>query len=129
MLVRVNGHVGPGVTAKDITLAIIGRIGTAGGNGHVIEYAGEAIEDLSMEGRMTLCNMAIEGGARAGLVAVDAKTIAYVKGRPFAPKPERSDARRVGKACVSTCRSRWSPYHSNKKNTCVLKKKMRIVKS
>src|SRR3546814_14319866 len=119
MLVRVNGHVGPGVTAKDITLAIIGRIGTAGGNGHVIEYAGEAIEDLSMEGRMTLCNMAIEGGARAGLVAVDAKTIAYVKGRPFAPKPEhwgaavayRSEERRVGKECISTCRSRWSPYH------------------
>ncbi|WP_028079013.1 3-isopropylmalate dehydratase large subunit [Solimonas soli] len=92
MLVRVKGHVGPGVTAKDITLAIIGRIGTAGGTGHVIEYAGEAIEDLSMEGRMTLCNMAIEGGARAGLVAVDDKTIAYVKGRPYAPKAEHWDA-------------------------------------
>ncbi|NKF24305.1 3-isopropylmalate dehydratase large subunit [Solimonas marina] len=92
MLIRVNGPVGPGVTAKDITLAIIGRIGTAGGTGHVIEYAGEAIEDLSMEGRMTLCNMAIEGGARAGLVAVDDKTMAYVKGRPFAPKPEHWDA-------------------------------------
>jgi 3-isopropylmalate/(R)-2-methylmalate dehydratase large subunit len=89
MLIRVNGHVGPGVTAKDITLAIIGRIGTAGGTGHVIEYAGEAIEDLSMEGRMTLCNMAIEGGARAGLVAVDDKTIEYVKGRPYAPKAEQ----------------------------------------
>src|SRR3546814_19014031 len=88
MLGRVNGHVGPGVTAKAITLSSIGRIGTAGCNGHVIEYAGEAIEDLSMEGRMTICNMAIEGGARAGLVAVDAKTIAYVKGRPFAPKPQ-----------------------------------------
>jgi 3-isopropylmalate/(R)-2-methylmalate dehydratase large subunit len=92
MLIRVNGHVGPGVTAKDITLTIIGRIGTAGGTGYVIEYAGEAIEDLTMEGRMTLCNMAIEGGARAGLVAVDAKTIAYVKGRPYAPKPEQWDA-------------------------------------
>ncbi|HEY1075173.1 MAG TPA: 3-isopropylmalate dehydratase large subunit [Fontimonas sp.] len=92
MLIRVNGRVGPGVTAKDITLAIIGRIGTAGGTGHVIEYAGEAIEDLTMEGRMTLCNMAIEGGARAGLVAVDDKTIAYVKGRPYAPKPEQWDA-------------------------------------
>ena len=92
MLIRVNGHVGPGVTAKDITLAVIGRIGTAGGTGHVIEYAGEAIEDLSMEGRMTLCNMAIEGGARAGLVAVDDKTIAYVKGRPYAPRPEQWDA-------------------------------------
>ncbi len=92
MLIRVNGHVGPGVTAKDITLAIIGKIGTAGGTGYVVEYAGEAIEDLSMEGRMTLCNMAIEGGARAGLVAVDDKTIAYVKGRPYAPKPEQWDA-------------------------------------
>ena len=92
MLIRVNGHVGPGVTAKDITLAIIGRIGTAGGTGYVVEYAGEAIEDLSMEGRMTLCNMAIEGGARAGLVAVDDKTIEYVKGRPYAPKPEQWEA-------------------------------------
>tara|TARA_R110000822_G_scaffold294471_1_gene416537 strand:- start:4534 stop:5946 length:1413 start_codon:yes stop_codon:yes gene_type:complete len=92
MLIRVNGHVGPGVTGKDITLAIIGRLGTAGGNGFVVEYAGEAIEDLSMEGRMTLCNMAIEGGARAGLVAVDDKTIAYVKGRPFAPKAVHWDA-------------------------------------
>ncbi|NGY06207.1 3-isopropylmalate dehydratase large subunit [Solimonas terrae] len=92
MRVRVNGHVGPGVTAKDITLAIIGRIGTAGGTGHVIEYAGEAIEDLSIEGRMTLCNMAIEGGARAGLVAVDDKTIEYVRGRPFAPRAEHWDA-------------------------------------
>jgi len=86
MLIRVDGQVGPGVTAKDITLAVIGRIGTAGGTGYVIEYAGAAIEALSMEGRMTLCNMAIEGGARAGLVGVDDKTIAYVKGRPFAPK-------------------------------------------
>jgi 3-isopropylmalate/(R)-2-methylmalate dehydratase large subunit len=92
MQIRVNGHVGPGVTAKDITLAIIGRIGTAGGTGYVVEYAGEAIEALSMEGRMTLCNMAIEGGARAGLVAVDQKTVDYVKGRPFAPKPEHWDA-------------------------------------
>ncbi len=92
MLIRVSGQVCPGVTAKDITLAIIGRIGAAGGTGHVIEYVGEAIEALSMEGRMTLCNMAIEGGARAGLVAVDAKTIAYVKGRPFAPRPDHWDA-------------------------------------
>ncbi len=92
MLVRVNGRVAAGVTAKDIALAIIGRIGTAGGTGHVIEYAGEAIDDLSMEGRMTLCNMSIEGGARAGLVAVDDKTIAYVKGRPYAPRPEQWDA-------------------------------------
>jgi 3-isopropylmalate/(R)-2-methylmalate dehydratase large subunit len=92
MLIRVHGRVGPGVTAKDITLAIIGRIGTAGGTGYVVEYAGEAIEDLSMEGRMTLCNMAIEGGARAGLVAVDDKTIDYVKGRPYAPRPEQWEA-------------------------------------
>ena len=88
MLVRVNGHVGPGVTAKDIVLAIIGKIGTAGGTGYTIEFAGEAIEDLSMEGRMTVCNMAIEAGARAGLVAVDEKTIEYVRGRPFAPQGE-----------------------------------------
>jgi 3-isopropylmalate/(R)-2-methylmalate dehydratase large subunit len=91
MRVQVNGRVGPGVTAKDITLAVIGRIGTAGGTGYVIEYAGEAIEALSMEGRMTLCNMSIEGGARAGLVAVDDKTIEYVRGRPFAPKAEHWD--------------------------------------
>ena len=88
LLIRVNGHVGPGVTAKDIVLAIIGRIGTAGGTGATIEFAGEAIMALSMEGRMTVCNMAIEAGARAGLIAVDDTTIEYVKGRPLAPKPE-----------------------------------------
>lgn len=86
MLVSVDGQVGQGVTAKDIVLAIIGRIGTAGGTGYVIEYGGDAIQALSMEGRMTICNMSIEAGARAGLIAVDAKTIEYVKGRPFAPK-------------------------------------------
>ncbi len=86
MLVEVTGSVGPGVTAKDITLAIIGEIGTAGGTGHVIEYAGEAIRALSMEGRMTVCNMAIEGGARAGLIAPDEKTFEYLRGRPHAPK-------------------------------------------
>ena len=85
MLVKVNGKVAKGVTAKDIVLAIIGKIGTAGGTGYTIEFAGEAIRDLSMEGRMTVCNMAIEAGARAGMVAVDDKTIAYVKGRPLAP--------------------------------------------
>jgi 3-isopropylmalate/(R)-2-methylmalate dehydratase large subunit len=85
MLVSVDGRVGPGITAKDIMLAIIGTIGTAGGTGYVIEYGGDAIRDLSMEGRMTVCNMSIEAGARAGLVAVDDKTIAYVKGRPYAP--------------------------------------------
>ncbi len=88
MRVRVEGRVGPGVTAKDIVLAIIGEIGTAGGTGYAIEFAGQAIRDLSIEGRMTVCNMAIEAGARAGMVAVDEKTIDYVKGRPFAPKPE-----------------------------------------
>ncbi|WP_043766450.1 3-isopropylmalate dehydratase large subunit [Algiphilus aromaticivorans] len=86
MRVTVRGHVGKGVTAKDIVLAVIGRIGTAGGTGHVIEYAGEAIRDLSMEGRMTVCNMSIEAGARAGLIAPDDRTIDYVEGRPFAPK-------------------------------------------
>ena len=85
MLVRVDGQLPPGVTAKDIILAIIGEIGTAGGNGHVIEFAGEAIRSLSMEGRMTVCNMTIEGGARAGLIAPDEKTFEYVKGRPRAP--------------------------------------------
>ncbi|MEJ2461351.1 MAG: 3-isopropylmalate dehydratase large subunit [Candidatus Thiodiazotropha sp.] len=89
MQVRVEGKVGPGVTAKDIVLAIIGEIGTAGGTGYAIEFAGEAIRDLSIEGRLTLCNMAIEAGARAGFVAVDAKTIAYVMGRPYAPQGER----------------------------------------
>ena len=86
MLVRVDGQLPPGVTAKDIILAIIGEIGTAGGTGHVIEFAGEAIRSLSMEGRMTVCNMTIEGGARAGLIAPDEKTFEYVKGRPRAPK-------------------------------------------
>ena len=86
MLVEVEGELAPGVTAKDITLSIIGKTGTAGGTGHVIEYAGSAIRGLSMEGRMTVCNMAIEGGARAGLIAPDEKTFEYVKGRPHAPK-------------------------------------------
>jgi 3-isopropylmalate/(R)-2-methylmalate dehydratase large subunit len=84
--VNVEGPVGPGVTAKDIVLAVIGRIGTAGGTGYVIEFAGQAIRDLSVEGRLTVCNMAIEAGARAGIVAVDEKTIEYVKGRPYSPK-------------------------------------------
>ncbi|MEO7221728.1 MAG: 3-isopropylmalate dehydratase large subunit, partial [Devosia sp.] len=91
MLVRVDGVLPPHVTAKDIILAIIGEIGTAGGNGHVIEFAGEAIRALSMEGRMTVCNMTIEGGARAGLIAPDEKTFEYVKGRPRAPKGEAFD--------------------------------------
>jgi 3-isopropylmalate/(R)-2-methylmalate dehydratase large subunit len=86
MLVRVDGKLAPGVTAKDIVLAIIGKIGTAGGTGYVIEYAGEAIRSLSMEGRMTVCNMSIEAGARAGLIAPDETTFAYLKGRPQSPK-------------------------------------------
>ena len=86
MKVEVRGSLPAGVTAKDITLSVIGKTGTAGGNGHVIEYCGQAIEELSIEGRMTVCNMAIEGGARAGLVAPDQKTFDYVKGRPHAPK-------------------------------------------
>lgn len=86
LLIRVDGQVGPGVTAKDIVLAIIGTLGTAGGTGYVLEFAGEAIRALSMEGRMTVCNMSIEAGARAGMIAVDDTTIAYLKGRPYAPK-------------------------------------------
>ncbi|MER8365199.1 MULTISPECIES: 3-isopropylmalate dehydratase large subunit [unclassified Mesorhizobium] len=92
MLVRVDGALPEGVTAKDIILAIIGEIGTAGGTGYVIEYAGEAIRALSMEGRMTICNMSIEAGARAGLIAPDETTFAYVKDKPRAPKGEAWDA-------------------------------------
>ncbi len=88
MLVRVDGELGAGVTAKDVVLAIIGRIGTAGGTGFTIEYAGEVIRNLSIEGRMTVCNMTIEAGARAGLIAVDDKTLDYIRGRPFAPAGE-----------------------------------------
>ena len=89
MLVRVEGQLPFGVTAKDIVLAVIGKIGTAGGNGHAIEFAGSAIRDLSVEGRMTICNMSIEAGARVGLVATDEKTVEYVKGRPYAPSGEQ----------------------------------------
>jgi 3-isopropylmalate/(R)-2-methylmalate dehydratase large subunit len=88
MLVKVDGRLQPGSTAKDIVLAVIGKIGTAGGTGYTIEFAGEAIRNLTMEGRMTLCNMAIEAGARAGLVGVDETTIEYIQGRPYAPKGE-----------------------------------------
>ncbi len=88
MLVQVDGKLAPGVTGKDVVLAIIGEIGTAGGTGYAIEFGGTAIQGLSMEGRMTVCNMAIEAGARAGMVAVDDVTINYVQGRPFAPKGE-----------------------------------------
>ena len=92
MKVEITGKLRPGVTAKDITLSVIGETGTAGGTGYVIEYCGEAIRDLSMEGRMTVCNMAIEGGARAGLIAPDEKTYEYVKGRTHAPKAGQWEA-------------------------------------
>lgn len=91
MLVRVDGTLGKGVTPKDVVLAIIGKIGTAGGTGFAIEFGGQVFRDMSIEGRMTVCNMAIEGGARVGLVAVDDKTIDYVKGRPYAPTGENWD--------------------------------------
>lgn len=92
MLVRVEGELGEGVTAKDVVLHIIGVIGTAGGTGHAIEFGGSAIRSISMEGRMTICNMAIEAGARVGLVAVDDTTIEYFRGRPYAPKGEQWEA-------------------------------------
>ncbi|MEJ2021389.1 MAG: 3-isopropylmalate dehydratase large subunit [Maritimibacter sp.] len=92
MKVEITGKLNPGVTAKDITMAVIGETGTAGGTGYVIEYCGEAIRDLSMEGRMTVCNMAIEGGARAGIIAPDETTFEYVKGRPHAPKGAQWEA-------------------------------------
>ncbi len=91
LLIKVDGELAPGVTAKDVVLAIIGRIGTAGGTGYAMEFGGSAIRGLSMEGRMTICNMAIEAGARAGLIAVDDNTIDYLKGRPYAPAGEDWD--------------------------------------
>lgn len=103
MLVSVEGEVSAGVTAKDIVLAIIGEIGTAGGTGYAIEFGGSAIRALSMEGRMTVCNMAIEAGARAGMVAVDDTTIEYVKGRPYSPT---GDALEKAEAC-------WRTLHSD----------------
>ena len=113
MLVKVEGRLQPGVTAKDVVLAIIGRIGTAGGTGYTIEFAGSAIRALSMEGRMTVCNMAIEGGARAGLVAVDDKTIEYVKGRPFAPGTDAASGRFVGGPEWEQAVAYWRTLHSD----------------
>jgi 3-isopropylmalate/(R)-2-methylmalate dehydratase large subunit len=108
LLIRVEGSLPRGCGAKDIVLAIIGRVGTAGGTGHTIEFAGSAIRALSMEGRMTVCNMAIEAGARAGLVAVDETTIAYVKGRPFAPTgPEWDQAAAYWRTLRSDPDARW----------------------
>ena len=95
MRISVDGQLPPSVTAKDVILSIIGEIGTAGGTGHVIEYAGDVIRSLSMEGRMTVCNMSIEGGARAGMIAPDATTYAYVEGRPRAPKGKAWDMARA----------------------------------
>jgi 3-isopropylmalate/(R)-2-methylmalate dehydratase large subunit len=103
MLVKVSGELGSGVTAKDITLAVIGELGTAGGTGYVIEFAGDAISSLTMEGRLTLCNMAIEAGARAGIVAVDETTIEYLNDRPYAPKGEQWEQ------AVTA----WRNYHSD----------------
>jgi 3-isopropylmalate/(R)-2-methylmalate dehydratase large subunit len=103
MLIQVDGELNPGVTAKDIVLAIIGHIGTAGGNGYAIEFAGSAIRGLSMEGRMTVCNMAIEAGARAGMIAVDQTTLDYVKGRPLSPTGSTWD-----QACAY-----WTTLHSD----------------
>jgi 3-isopropylmalate/(R)-2-methylmalate dehydratase large subunit len=113
MLVKVDGTAGPGCSAKDIVLAIIGRIGTAGGTGYTIEFAGSAIRALSMEGRMTVCNMAIEGGARAGLVAVDDKTIEYVRGRPFAPGTDPATGRFVGGPEWEQAVAYWRTLHSD----------------
>jgi 3-isopropylmalate/(R)-2-methylmalate dehydratase large subunit len=113
MLVKVEGTLPRGCTAKDIVLAIIGRIGTAGGTGYTIEFGGSAIRALSMEGRMTVCNMAIEAGARAGLVAVDDKTIDYVKGRPFAPGTDGPSGRFVGGVEWEQAVAYWRTLHSD----------------
>jgi 3-isopropylmalate/(R)-2-methylmalate dehydratase large subunit len=119
MLVKVDGQLARGLTAKDIVLAIIGRIGTAGGTGYTIEFGGSAIRALSMEGRMTVCNMAIEAGARAGLVAVDDKTIDYVKGRPFAPRA--SNGTRpwpTGARCSPTPARTSTPWSRSTRRRC-----------
>jgi 3-isopropylmalate/(R)-2-methylmalate dehydratase large subunit len=113
LLVKVEGALQRGVTAKDIVLAIIGRIGTAGGTGYTIEFGGAAIRALSIEGRMTVCNMAIEAGARAGLVAVDEKTIEYVKGRPFAPGTDTATGRFVGGPEWEQALAHWRTLHSD----------------
>ena len=113
MLIKVEGTLAKGVTGKDVVLAIIGQIGTAGGTGYTIEFAGSAIRGLSMEGRMTLCNMAIEGGARAGLVAVDDKTIDYVKGRPLSPGTDAKTGQFVGGAEWDQAVAYWKTLHSD----------------
>ena len=113
MLVKVEGQLQPGVTAKDVMLAIIGKIGTAGGTGYTIEFAGSTIRSLSVEGRMTICNMSIEAGARAGLVAVDDKTIEYVKGRPFAPGTDPKTGQFVGGPEWEQAVAYWKTLHSD----------------
>ena len=113
LLVKVEGALGRGVTAKDVVLAIIGRIGTAGGTGYTIEFGGAAIRALTMEGRMTVCNMAIEAGARAGLVAVDDKTIAYVKGRTFTPGTDAKTGRFVGGVEWDQAVAHWRTLQSD----------------
>ena len=113
LLVKVEGALVPGLTGKDIVLAIIGKIGTAGGTGYTIEFAGSAIRAMSMEGRMTVCNMAIEAGARAGLVAVDQKTIDYVKGRLLSPGTDRQTGRFVGGAEWDLAVSYWNTLQSD----------------
>jgi 3-isopropylmalate/(R)-2-methylmalate dehydratase large subunit len=113
LLIKVEGTLGRGVTAKDVVLAIIGRIGTAGGTGSTIEFAGSAIRGLSMEGRMTVCNMAIEAGARAGLVGVDDKTIAYLKGRPFSPGTDPLTGRFIGGLEWEQAVAHWRTLHSD----------------
>jgi 3-isopropylmalate/(R)-2-methylmalate dehydratase large subunit len=113
MLIKVEGTAPKGVTGKDIVLAIIGRIGTAGGTGYTIEFAGSAIRALSMEGRMTLCNMAIEAGARAGLVAVDDKTIEYVKGRPLSPGTDAKTGQFAGGAEWNLAVAYWHTLQSD----------------
>jgi 3-isopropylmalate/(R)-2-methylmalate dehydratase large subunit len=115
MQVRVEGELGPAVTAKDVILAVIGEIGTAGGTGYAIEFAGSAIASLSVEGRMTICNMAIEAGARAGMVAVDQKTIDYIEGRPYAPRAE------LWEAAVASWRTLVSDEDSEFDRVVVLK--------
>ena len=113
MLIRVDGRLAPGVTSKDLVLAIIGRIGTAGGSGHAIEFAGEAVRALSMEARMTMCNMAIEAGARAGMIAADERTFDYIKGRAFAPTGEHvgSRGRAMARRCAATTARRFDTTH------------------
>ena len=113
MLIKVEGTLAKGITGKDVVLAIIGKIGTAGGTGYTIEFAGSAIRSLSMEGRMTLCNMAIEGGARSGLVAVDDKTIEYLKGRLLSPGTDKTTGQFVGGVEWDNAVSYWKTLHSD----------------